>query len=83
MVSAAAACKIHFFLYIYLICRGEIDSFCAKGFEGPICGACSEGFYLSKKAGFSCEGCDSPVRNLIGSFSILLAGIIILIFILM
>ena len=55
-------------------CTGGIDSNCSKGYKGPLCEICSDGFYKQLK---TCKQCPTKAW-MIGQLSILAAVIIII-----
>ena len=56
-------------------CKGGLDSPCGNGYRGPLCGACSSGYY---KQLLTCTRCPSK-KWIIGQLSIVSAVILIII----
>ena len=56
-------------------CKGGLDSECAKGYEGPLCGVCSSGYYKQLQ---TCKKCPSK-KWIAGQLSIIAAVFMIVI----
>jgi len=56
-------------------CKGGLDSECASGYEGPLCGVCSSGYYKQLQ---TCKTCPSN-KWIAGQLSIIAAVFIIII----
>ena len=55
-------------------CKGGLDSPCAKGFKGPLCGVCSSGYYNQLQ---TCEQCPSK-KWIVVQLSIIVTIILII-----
>ncbi|XP_078345370.1 cysteine repeat modular protein A-like [Oculina patagonica] len=54
-------------------CKGDLDSLCENGYQGPLCGVCSSGYYKQFK---TCTKCPSR-KWIVGQLSIIAAIAII------
>ena len=54
-------------------CKGGLDSPCSSGYEGPLCGVCSSGYYRQLQI---CEPCPSK-KWIVGQLSIITAVVLI------
>ncbi len=59
-------------------CKGGLDSACEKGYEGPLCGVCSSGYYKQLQ---TCTQCPSK-KWIVGQLSIIAAIVLIIIIVL-
>ena len=55
-------------------CKGGLDSPCRNGYEGPLCGVCSSGYYRQLQI---CEPCP-PKKWIVGQLSIIMAVVLII-----
>ena len=55
-------------------CKGGLDSPCRNGYEGPLCGVCSSGYYRQLQI---CEPCPSK-KWIVGQLSIITAVVLII-----
>ena len=56
-------------------CEGGLDSACKKGYEGPVCGVCSSGFYKQLQA---CAQCASQ-KWIVGQLTIVAAILLVIV----
>ncbi len=56
-------------------CKGGLDSTCDKGYEGPVCGVCSSGYY---KQLHTCTQCPSK-KNVLAQLSIFAVILVIIV----